>query len=379
MTETSVAALKQQGKAAPKNKHQTIFSIKEEKKLPTNFQRMRIVFSIMLVTILWMVRNDYHDHDENKYSTIFVNAFNNNHRGIKQHHHGEQFDTKRDFGLVVGLSSSLLLSSQQQQQNQGHYEDESSTGNSIDQTTTTTTGNSSVRDQVLNLHGGKYNFDDPALTMNAVGREFAQSLYSSSSTTTTSEDDTNMKQDEDEWPNWAKRMITTLPSTVHVESSSSSDENQDFVVIQGLSQITMQPLQENSMDLGAIITVQNQFSTWEPYFSKIIQLRIEKNDNDNTSKVSVVPTDSTIDEEAFVFEIVGKSCGTLAPQGGSTNLCDANNPYLDSTKIRIRYVGQEIANGGSNNNNNQYCWCLAAGTEEEKWYYHLLTPSSKLN
>ena len=44
------------------------------------------------------------------------------------------------------------------------------------------TSSKSIDDYVLNVHGGKYRFDDPSSIGSAAGQDFAQSLYSSSST-----------------------------------------------------------------------------------------------------------------------------------------------------------------------------------------------------
>eukprot|EP00521_Asterionellopsis_glacialis_P017287 CAMPEP_0195301776 /NCGR_PEP_ID=MMETSP0707-20130614/29941_1 /TAXON_ID=33640 /ORGANISM="Asterionellopsis glacialis, Strain CCMP134" /LENGTH=258 /DNA_ID=CAMNT_0040364831 /DNA_START=123 /DNA_END=899 /DNA_ORIENTATION=- len=246
---------------------------------------------------------------------------------------------------------------------------------------------SSIHDQVLNLHGGKYNFEDSAMAMNAVGREFAQNLYSSSSTTAAEE----QNQAEELWPNWAKRMVNTVPSTVTATPYDST------ILLQGLPSITMQPQEKSNKNgnkavvWGASVTIQNQFSTWEPYYSKIIQLTTCSNkdihDDDDETPTLVVPLckSNTIDTSpqqappssspSLLFEIVGSSSsGTLAPQGGSTNLCDANDPYSDSAQIHIRHNDVQQQQPQDSSLSSSPWWCLVVGTEEEQWYYQLLLP-----
>jgi hypothetical protein len=188
-----------------------------------------------------------------------------------------------------------------------------------------------VDDYVLNVHGGKYRFDDPSSVGTAIGRDFAESLYSSSSSSSTEEEAAAAAYDV--WPNWAKRMasIKSLPGSV-----------QDLKV----------PVSGEI----ASVKIQNEYKTWEPYYATIIQLT-----EDHCFEGESAPPP---------FEVVGKVHGTLAPQGGASNLCDENDPYYDFKFVSVRFVD------GGNIIPIEETWCLAAGTEEEQWYYRLVLEKS---
>ena len=196
-------------------------------------------------------------------------------------------------------------------------------------------GTKSVDDYVLNVHGGKYRFDDLTMGGTATSRDFAEALYSSSSYESNQKEPT---PDYEDWPRWAKGM-TSLSTIASIPSSSLE-----------------LAVPSNGKDVASI-RIKNQYHTWEPYFAKIIPLF--DSDQDVSDKSIPFPP----------FEIVNDVHGTLAPQGGSDNLCDANKPYPDSANVAVRFVSYE--------NERQFddmgiCqWCLAVGTEEEKWYYPL--------
>jgi hypothetical protein len=183
-----------------------------------------------------------------------------------------------------------------------------------------------VDDYVLNVHGGKYRFDDPSAVGTAIGRDFAESLYSSSTSSATEAEELAAASKFEAWPNWAKRMssVTSLPS--------SAEEVKVLAVGQEVS-----------------VRIKNDYRTWEPYYAKIISL---------TQNVSEVK------EHQCPFEIVSKVHGKLAPAGGASNLCDENDPYSDFKDVIVRSVPDTQFSQGHN-------WCLAVGTEETKWYYRL--------
>eukprot|EP00978_Attheya_sp_CCMP212_P015399 scaffold39755_cov52-Attheya_sp.AAC.10 len=183
-----------------------------------------------------------------------------------------------------------------------------------------------VDDYVLNVHGGKYRFDDPSAIGTAIGRDFAESLYSSSTSSATEAEELAAASKFEAWPNWAKRMsfVTSLPSSV-------------------------EELKVPAFGQDVSVRIKNDYRTWEPYYAKIISL---------TQNVSEVK------EHECPFEIVSKVHGKLAPAGGASNLCDENDPYSDFKDIIIRSVpGTQFSQG--------HKWCLAVGTEETKWYYRL--------
>ena len=178
----------------------------------------------------------------------------------------------------------------------------------------------SVDEYVLNIHGGKYNFDEPSTGGTAAGRYFATALYSgSSSSLAASEKAENEKLAHCEnWPKWAQRMVNVaqIPSSAEELLTPVSGEE-------------------------VTIRIQNQYRTWEPYFVKLVRL---------------VPS-GTGDPDNCPYEILSDLHGKLAPKGGA-------NEYLDWANSVIRYCGEVGSTGGE--------YCLVAGTEEEKWHYRLL-------
>ena len=190
------------------------------------------------------------------------------------------------------------------------------------------TSSKSIDDYVLNVHGGKYRFDDPSTIGSAAGQDFAQSLYSSSSTIqaeiAAAEEEQRAAADFNTWPNWAKRMAT----------------NKDRIKANI-------PRVEVSMSNGpAVVTIQNQYRTWEPYYARIVRLDVNANE-----------IDIDIDPIACPFT-ANAVHGKLAPCGGI-------DTYSDAANITVQRSTTECAVGES-------CWFLAVGTEEEQWYYQLI-------
>jgi len=205
--------------------------------------------------------------------------------------------------------------------------------------------NKSIDEYVLNVHGGKYRFDEPSVSGTTIGRDFAQSLYSSSSYT----DDTQEKNpDIVDWPKWAKRMISI--------SSKSMIPTSPYCYVKKIAFPQTNYKEENFM----FAKIQNQYRTWEPFYAKIIAL--SSHDNFDTSTIS----------SSVPFEVVGSCHGTLSPEGGSDNLCDSNKPYSDSATFSIKCKVSDVNNDELVVDNIQ--WCLVAGTEEETWYFLLDLP-----
>ena len=171
-----------------------------------------------------------------------------------------------------------------------------------------------LQDYVLNVHGGKYQFDTSGGT--TVGRDFASMLYGSRD-----ECDPLPKDPPfEEWPHWAKNMAS-----------------RDF------SNHILEAIQVTSDGVLTKVSITNQYRTWEPYYSCICQ-----------------PQDG-------VFEIMsGTSHGTLAPKGGAANACDVSKPYSDTATVSIRCLADAIQHFDPNDD-----YFLVIGTEEEKWYYRL--------
>lgn len=206
-----------------------------------------------------------------------------------------------------------------------------------------------VENYVLNVHGGKYRFDDPSSGGTSVGRDFAQSLYSSSYTEDQNEVDSSLPLEN--WPKWAKRMVSISSVSLIPKSSYCSVEELT---------ISLDELKEKRAKLFA--TIHNQYWTWEPYYAKIIPLMKDSISNSNNpNSVEQLEDISSYSP----YEIIGPSYGTLSPKGGSDNLCDSNNPYPDSASICVQFLHKK------NFFFEHIQWCLAAGTEEENWYFLL--------
>ena len=189
------------------------------------------------------------------------------------------------------------------------------------------TSSKSIDDYVLNVHGGKYRFDDPSSIGSAAGQDFAQSLYSSSSTIeadiAAAEEEQLAASDYNRWPNWAKRMVTnkerikaSIGNTVEVSGSNSP----------------------------AVVTIQNQYRTWEPYYARIVRF------DANTDEIDIDPATCPY----MIIAIHGK----LAPNGGIDS-------YSDSASISVQRSQREWKEEGEG-------WFLVVGTEEEQWYHQLV-------
>lgn len=179
-----------------------------------------------------------------------------------------------------------------------------------------------VEDYVLNVHGGKYNFDDPSKVGGATGREFADALYSGAASRAA---ETEIAEEEEaarfeNWPNWARRMVETAQLPMNCKDLLLSESGEEVSV-----------------------QIRNEYRTWEPYYFGIIKLGSDSNY-------------SSINSDGCPYAVTSKIHGKLAPNGGVNN-------YSDSTDIVVRYRG---CNGSLDDD-----YCLVAGTEEEKWYYRL--------
>jgi hypothetical protein len=186
----------------------------------------------------------------------------------------------------------------------------------------------SIDDYVLNVHGGKYRFDDPSSIGSAAGRDFAESLYSSSSSTSEEDivarDEQRAAADYNSWPNWAKRMVS----------------NKDRVVNSVGNRLELSGSNE-----PLVITIQNQYRTWEPYYGLIVRF------DENTEQIDI-----DVDPALCPFQIQTIH-GKLAPNGGIDS-------YSDSANILVQCTQRDCTGGGS--------WFLIVGTEEEQWYYNLV-------
>jgi len=210
------------------------------------------------------------------------------------------------------LPGAAALSIQLAQTSQNDYDGSSSNNNER-----------SIDDYVLNVHGGKYRFEDPSLVGSAAGRDFAESLYSSSSDAAAAAEAERVRQEEalaaqyDKWPNWAKRAVDNSQRMLACTSTLQVPESGEV----------------------ATVTMQNQYRTWEPYYVRVVRA----------------------DDEVGVqcpYQIVSKIHGKLAPYGGV-------DIYSDCTNVEIRYTGGSAVAEGED-------WFLVACTEEEQWYYRLV-------
>lgn len=136
--------------------------------------------------------------------------------------------------------------------------------------TTLYEANRSIGDVVQNLHGGKYRFDDPGI--NSIGREFAESLYSSES----DEDDTEAEMPR---PQWADEMVAFRPPTATVSTGT--------------------------------VVIQNQERTWERFFTKFVRTDRDAALEGESATTGICPM------------TVSPSQGLLAPRGGSGGRSDS--------------------------------------------------------
>ena len=191
-----------------------------------------------------------------------------------------------------------------------------------------TASSKSIDDYVLNVHGGKYRFEDPSTIGSAAGQDFAQSLYSSSSTKeadiAAAEEEQRAAADYSTWPNWAKRMATNKD---RIKNSNGNE------------------VEVSGSDSPAVITIQNQYRTWEPYYARIVRFDANTDEID----IDIAP--------ASCPYIASAIHGKLAPQGGVDS-------YSDAANILVQRAQREWKRGES--------WFLVVGTEEEQWYYKLI-------
>lgn len=190
----------------------------------------------------------------------------------------------------------------------------------------------SIGNIVGNLHGGKYQFDSPGSSVNRIGQEFAESLYSSSY----DDDDNQQSEDDEPWPKWAIRKLITspvLPTTVPTLalSSSSFDEQQK-----------------------PFVRITNQERTWERFYTKILYFSGEETFDPDPKGINIMP-----------FQVT-PTTGVLAPSGGASNACDATKPYSDSS-ILIVQIDSNKSFGDTIGN-----YYLVACTEEETWCWKII-------
>ena len=187
-----------------------------------------------------------------------------------------------------------------------------------------------IGEVVGGLHGGKYQFDDYS--------GFGQSTFltengSSRSSSYPSQEDKEPK----EIPNWAQLMQPLDNNLLEREIISI-------------------PSNSNPMDgmiYSASIVIQNQERTWEEFYVKIMRRR---------GNGEFVQIESRLRNEDL---IVKPRSGSLAPRGGSSNVCDAGKPYSDSVQIKLINSHSNVVIRESDE-----LW-LVVGTEEEKWNYQL--------
>jgi len=197
----------------------------------------------------------------------------------------------------------------------------------------------SVGDYVKGVHGEKYNFGVPG-GPSAAAQEFTQALYSSSSSVAEEEQDSD---DDEPMPRWAQNMGAT---TTSAGAAVRGDEDIRGTLVLGRGR---------EEEEATIVTITNRERTWEPFYAKLVV----PDDNDWERIVRIEPRK-----------------GTLAPRGGSANVCDPNRPYSDSATIRVslrKDEEEESIKLSSNDDDEQERFLLLAiGTEEEKWYYRVL-------
>jgi hypothetical protein len=191
---------------------------------------------------------------------------------------------------------------------------------------------SSVGNYVQGVHGGKYQFEDAGGATFA-GRQFAESLYSS---------DPNegvvcngLMEDNDPIPAWALRMGSATK-------------------LGTLDPLQKYPVLFVSSCQAATITITNDERSWEHYFCKLVQVTLGGTILDD---LAVWPHQQPAD----CVVAVSPTKGHLAPRGGSSNLCDPNNPYSDSAQIQIQLANSVLTKGHHH--------LLLIGTEAETWPY----------
>jgi len=182
-------------------------------------------------------------------------------------------------------------------------------------------GSASVGDYVKGVHGGKYQFDGPGAPSLAA-REFTEQLYSSSEY----DNALDATQEDEPWPRWADSM-----------GESMTQSQIDAIAETLLLEPGGQPVS---------IQVKNQERTWEPFYVKFI----------GVTAGALPPTIRCVPLK-----------GTLAPRGGSVNLCDPSKPYSDQATVTVSLVqeAETMRLAGTS-------WYMIIGTEEEKWYYKVV-------
>jgi hypothetical protein len=231
-------------------------------------------------------------------------------------------------------------------------------------------GKNDIKDYVLNVHGGKYQFEDSTSAGSAAGLEFASMMYGGAGGSAGGVDEPQANQDPplEEWPNWAQRMVMV---TTQISQNSSLKAELEFPCL------TVPRDNDNNRVLQHVqVPITNECRTWEPYFAKIIRLM---SGDDNGDGDVDVDADADADQHVSpLFQIeAGTAHGTLAPRGGAANVCDESKPYSDTAFVGIRHMhttatantSTDVDVGG--NLNNTTIHILVVGTEEEKWHYKL--------
>lgn len=187
---------------------------------------------------------------------------------------------------------------------------------------------------VQNLHGGKYQFSSETQYLaggSVIGRQFAESLYSSSpieSDCYVGEDVIeNVDEEGGELPKWAKRLQTY--------EEQSAKPIRDTLIF--------------STQQSHFITITNDERSWEKFYAFILQPQSMNNSD-------------AIDSNR-IFNL-SPLTGTLAPRGGAWNICDETKPYLDYAHISIERIGDAAKSDKDG-------WLLVVGTEAEVWRYRL--------
>jgi hypothetical protein len=183
------------------------------------------------------------------------------------------------------------------------------------------------------LHGGKYQFNDYG--------GFDQSTFPTGDRLTRPRSGTVESQedrDPKDMPNWAHQM----------QPSESALVNPEIISI---------PTNSDPMDgmiYSASIVIQNQERTWEEFYVKLMRRQ---------GNSEFIQMESNSLDEVIIAK---PRSGSLAPRGGSSNVCDEGKPYSDSVQIKViqSQSSNDAIKGG------EELW-LVAGTEEEKWYYQL--------
>mmetsp|Transcript_9883 Transcript_9883/g.21380 ORF Transcript_9883/g.21380 Transcript_9883/m.21380 type:complete len:290 (-) Transcript_9883:39-908(-) len=244
------------------------------------------------------------------------------------------------------LTSSITTLFSSQNKRQG-WDDTNNTNKHPKSSSTSTPSSSSIGDVVQNLHGGKYQFSETQYLAggSVVGRQFAESLYSSCDN---DDDDDGNGDDEEELPRWAMRLQD--PTTISAAELAAMDELKFDI--------------EHKMHS---IVIKNEERSWERYYAFLLP---NNHDDNKNNRKGVVSGSSGSGDSCFR---VSSSTGSLAPRGGASNVCDVTKPYSDSAIISIEWnMGIAVEGVGGDNDRKNNDWLLVVGTEAQVWRYRLL-------